>query len=105
MDNIDLFTLASQLAKSLHSSLKRLGLILIYLALLSLLLEPEATLNFFKAFLKLEIRDQAQLTRQALLLLLFAVCIWTGIRSLFAILPGKSGVASSPDKTNDIGAK
>ena len=88
MDNIDLFTLASQLAKSLHSSLKRLGLILIYLALLSLLLEPEATLNFFKAFFKLEIRDQAQLTRQALLL-----------------LPGKSGVASSPDKTNDIGAK
>ncbi|WP_404424252.1 hypothetical protein [Thalassospira australica] len=105
MDKIDLFALASQLAKSLHSSLKRLGLIVIYLALLSLLAEPEATLLFFKAFFKLEIRDQAQLTRQGLLLLFFAASIWTGIRFLFAILPGKSGVASSPDKTNDIGAK
>jgi hypothetical protein len=105
VDKIDLFTLAAQLAKSLHSRLKRLGLILIYLALLSLLAEPEATLLFFKAFFKLEIRDQAQLTRQALLLLFFAACIWTGIRFLLAILPGKSGVASSPDKTNDIGAK
>lgn len=105
MDKIDLFTLASQLAKSLHSSLKRLGLILIYLALLSLLAEPEASLNFLKAFFILEIRDQAQLTRQALLLLFFAACIWAGIRTLLAILPGKTGVASSPDKTNDIGAK
>ena len=105
MDKIDLFTLAAQLAKSLHSSLKRLGLILIYLVLLSLLVEPEATLLFLKAFFKLEIRDQAQLTRQGLLLLFFAASIWTGIRNLLAILPGKSGVASSPDKTNDIGAK